>query len=447
MPHDRIVFKTSNLSGWGNTNLSCCEVMRPTKEKEIKQGYLRLSDNGVIPRGCGRSYGDESTNDDGRVIDLVNYNKHISIDTLSRIVICDSGVTIKQLVDRFLPDGLIPPVCPGTGFVTIGGAIANDVHGKNHDVHGSFGDHLLWMEILLPSGDVLRASREQHSDLFHATIGGIGLTGIILRASFKMLDIGSNAVRVNEEQISSLDLIMERILNTEKQNMFSVAWIDANAQGENLGRGILITANPHDAYIPVKRKITLSVPFKLPSWILNRYSVKIFNHFYYHRIRGVKESIQDFQQFVFPLDKIHNWNRLYGSKGAYQFQCVIPHEHAKQCIREILQLCGSESAASPLAVLKTMNRQGIGYLSFPKPGITLALDFPCTIQSRELIKTLYNMVLENSGRIYLAKDSCLSAKQLIAMYPELNKFLLVKKHYDPQGWLQSDTSRRLGISK
>jgi len=435
----------AQLSGWGRIAPADCEVWQPSSLPDVKDAICSAGEFGVIGRGCGRSYGDVSTNNGGRVIDMTAMDTIEQFDADSCIIVCEAGVTMGQLVRRYLPDGFVPPVCPGTGFVTIAGAVAHDVHGKNHEKHGSFGDHVEWIELMLPSSEVRRISPEQHTELFRATIGGAGLTGLIVRVAFRMLNIGTNAVKVHERRIGHLDELMEALSIADKQSTYSVGWVDALAKGSRLGRGILITGEPAETFRPVRKRLSINVPFDLPGWTLNRLSVSIFNTFYYYRTGRERTFYSDFERFVYPLDALLHWNRLYGRRGVYQFQCVIPHDHAPGAMRELLELASSGGAASPLAVMKTFSGKGRGYLSFPKPGFTLALDFPRTGRSVKLIERLHGITLNCGGRVYLAKDLCLAPDQFRRMYPDARRFEQVLNEVDPGQVMQSDMSRRLGL--
>ena len=435
----------TRLSGWGRIAQTECDLWLPSSLPDVISAISTHGPHGVIGRGCGRSYGDVSTNNGGSVIDMTALNAIEQFDPDSGVIVCEAGVTMSQLVTRYLPDGVVPPVCPGTGFVTVAGAVAHDVHGKNHDKHGSFGDHVIWIDLLLPSGEVKRISMDQHAELFRATIGGAGLTGMIIRVAFSMLRIKTNAVKVHEQRIDNLDQFMEALKIADRQNTYSVGWLDALAGGSRLGRGTLITAEPAESFRPVRKRMLINVPFNLPSWTLNRLSVSIFNTFYFHRIGRERTHYVDFERFVFPLDALLHWNRLYGSRGVYQFQCVIPHDCAAMVMRELLKLSAASGAASPLAVMKTLSRKGRGYISFPMPGFTLALDFPRTRRSAELIKRMYAITLSNGGRVYLAKDQCLEPEQFRRMYPDAGRFEQVLQEIDPHRVMQSDMSRRLGL--
>lgn len=436
----------TRLSGWGRTSQTECDMWLPSNLTEVIYALSSThGSSGVIGRGCGRSYGDVSTNNGGSVIDMTSLNVIEQFDPDSAVIICQAGVTMSQLVTRFLPDGVVPPVCPGTGFVTVAGAVANDVHGKNHNKHGSFGDHVIWIDLLLPSGEIKRISMEDHQEFFLATIGGAGLTGVIIRVAFYMLRIETNAMKVHEKRIDNLDQFMEALKIADSQSTYSVGWIDALAGRSRLGRGTLITAEPAKSFQPVRKRRLIKVPFDLPSWTLNRLSVSIFNTYYFHRIGRERRHYADFERFVFPLDALLHWNRLYGSRGVYQYQCVIPHDCASIVMHKLLKLTSASGAASPLAVLKTLSRKGRGYISFPMPGFTLALDFPRTKRSTELIRQMYEITLNSGGRVYLAKDHFLKPEQFRHMYPDVGRFEQILQEIDPYRVMQSDMSRRLGI--
>jgi decaprenylphospho-beta-D-ribofuranose 2-oxidase len=411
----------------------------------VADAISAVGPRGLIGRGCGRSYGDVSTNHGGRVVDMTALNAIEQFDADSGNIVCEAGVTMRELVERHLAEGYVPPVCPGTGYVTVAGAVAHDVHGKNHALHGSFGDHVEWLDLLLPSGEVRRVSQEQHPELLQATIGGAGLTGLIIRVKFRMLYIGTNAVKLYEQRMDSLDQFMEALKIADLQSTYSVGWVDALARGPRLGRGILMTAEPADSFMPVRKRRSITVPLNLPRGTLNRLSVGAFNACYFRRIGREHRSHVDFARFVFPLDALLHWNRLYGSRGVFQFQCVIPHDRAPTAIRELLVLSADRGAASPLDVIKTFGRQGRGYLSFPMPGFTLALDFPRTTGSTELIRRMHEITLSNGGRVYLAKDACLQAEEFQRMYPSASLFRKVLDEIDPGQVMQSDMARRLSM--
>jgi decaprenylphospho-beta-D-ribofuranose 2-oxidase len=341
---------------------------------------------------------------------------------------------------------LLAPVSPGTAFATIAGAVANDVHGKNHGAAGSFGHHVRWVELLLPSGNIVRASPEDRPDLFAATIGGIGLTGILLAICFRMTRVPSNAVALRERRMRDLDSYLDALRNEVETAHYSVGWIDTLAGGRSLGRGILETAEPSQEGVAARRSKTRAVPLDCPGFLLNRWSVKAFNSLYYRRFaRGERRRRLAYGQFLYPLDSLLDWNRLYGARGFHQFQCVVPFEAGATALRGLLETVRAGGNASPLAVLKTLGKAGPGHLSFPMPGYTLAVDLPRRPGVEDLLAKLEAITLDHGGRIYLAKDSCLSAEGFAKMYPKLGDFRAVLAQFDPDGRMASDMARRLRI--
>jgi decaprenylphospho-beta-D-ribofuranose 2-oxidase len=437
--------KPLTLSGWGRFPSGAAEAVRPEKLRDL-EGSFGASERGLIARGAGRSYGDQAINSGGLVALTERLDRLIAFDEASGRLICEPGVTFRTLLEVFLPRGWQVPVSPGTSFATLGGAVANDVHGKNHDRKGSFGDHIAWLDLLLPSGEVRRLEAAENSALFRATVGGSGLTGIILRLAFDMARVRSNAVELTETRARDLDDFIGRLADARAKSSYSVGWIDALATGRNLGRGILETAEPSDASIDAKPRAARRVPIDFPSIALNRWSVHGFNQFYYSRVpEAGRQRRVPVETFLYPLDALADWNRIYGKRGFHQFQCVLPDDGAPTGLRRILETVSAAGAASFLAVLKTLGSQGRGMLSFPMRGFTLALDFPHRRRTPELLAKLEQITLDFGGRIYLAKDSALSAGGLAAMYRELPAFQAVLSEVDPNGMLASDMARRLRI--
>jgi decaprenylphospho-beta-D-ribofuranose 2-oxidase len=401
-------------------------------------------ERGLIARGCGRSYGDTATNDHGHVVDMTALDAVESFDRDTGLIVCQAGVTMAMLVDRYLAEGFVPPVSPGTGYVTVGGSVANDVHGKNHYTDGSFGDHVDWIELLLPTGELRRVTAEDR-ELFRATIGGIGLTGLITRVGFRMSRIGTNAVRVTERRIHSLDEFFEALETSIQAHKYSVGWVDALARGRHMGRGILMNADPAPEFMTVKPRRPITVPFDLPPVAMSRLSMVLFNALYRNRVRRSRTHDVDFRRFVFPLDALLEWNRLYGKSGAVQFQSLVPLDQGRSAFREILTLASKGAVASPLAVIKIMGPEGQGMLSFGRPGFSLALDFPRRASTDALIRRLHAITIEHGGRLYLAKDAFLTPAELGRMYPEAGQFKALIRKIDPDGIMQSDMARRLGL--
>jgi decaprenylphospho-beta-D-ribofuranose 2-oxidase len=427
--------KRIRLAGWGRSPTADVEAFRPERLRDIKAILAEAPPGGVLCHGAGRSYGDAALNDGGGLILTRRLDRLLSFDP-------ETG----NLVRIFLPRGFAAPVSPGTAHVTMGGALANDVHGKNHESAGSFGDHVEWFDLVLPSGEERRVSPHSDPELFAATVGGIGLTGIVLRLGLRLARVPL-AVQVREERVADLESFIAAFEAHRHVTPYSVAWIDGAAAGRSLGRGILELARPVDAPVrwsPETR--TRRVPFDLPSAALNSLAVRLFNRAYYGRIpRQGRETVQPLPRFLYPLDAIGDWNRVYGRRGFRQFQCVIPQEGAAEGLKRLLEAISSRRAASPLGVLKTLGGEGRGYLSFPMRGYTLALDFPNRPGLPELLAELERITLDHGGRIYLAKDSCLSAAGVRRMYPKLADFRRVLHRLDPQGRMQSSMGRRLAI--
>jgi decaprenylphospho-beta-D-ribofuranose 2-oxidase len=364
------------------------------------------------------------------------------------MLVCDPGVTFQDLLREFLPQGYLVPVTPGTSFVTVGGAIANDVHGKNHDRAGSFGDHVQWIELLLANGEIVRVSPEDHPEIFAATIGGVGLTGIMLKVCFTMQRVSSNAVTVHERRIPDLDEFFSALETARRETTYSVGWIDGLARGARLGRGILITGEPSNQGLAQRSPLRLRVPIDFPNYALNAWTVRLFNEAYYRRIPAAgRFGTELYEKFFYPLDNVLAWNRIYGKRGFYQFQCVLPDSESPKGILRIMEEISNARAASFLAVLKTLGSEGRGCLSFPIRGYTLALDLPRKPETEALLARLERITLDHGGRIYLAKDACMSRAGFRTMYPGLDKFRAVLNEFDPEARFDSDMAKRLGIRK
>jgi decaprenylphospho-beta-D-ribofuranose 2-oxidase len=432
------------LSGWGRHPRVACDVYRAERMTDIEAALRR--DQPLIARGGGRSYGDQALNRDGAVLLTERLDRILAFDETSGILECEPGVTFGTLIELFLPRGWAAPASPGTGFATLGGAVANDVHGKNHDHMGSFGDHVVWLDLLLANGETVRLSTEASRELFRATIAGMGLTGIVTSLALRMMRVPSNAVDRSLRRMPDLDAFIAGLAEARASAAYSVGWIDALATGKSLGRGILETAEPAPESLPASSARQRRVPLDFPGFALNSWSMRLFNQLYYRRIpaAGHDERVP-LERFLYPLDAIQDWNRIYGKRGFHQFQCVVPDESAPRALRRLLEEVAAAGAASFLAVLKTLGGQGRGMLSFPMRGYTLALDFPRRDGTETLLATLERLTLEYGGRAYLAKDSALSAGGVAVMYRELPEFRAVLARIDPHGRFASDMAKRLGI--
>ncbi len=365
----------------------------------------------------------------------------LAFDEETGMVHVEAGLQIGQLLKVFVGRGWLPPVMPGTGFATIGGGIAMDVHGKNHHGAGSFGQHIAELTLMTPQGPKV-VTPSKPAGLFKATVGGLGQTGPILSAKFKLLKAKGDVMVVTERRIANWEEFLP--LLDASDATYSVGWIDATAEGAELGRGILEEAETGGGLVkPAKRG--KRIPLDAPRVALSPAVVKAFNAAYWRRVptRG-RTVVKPIDDFFFPLDKLLDWNRLYGKAGFHQFQCVVPIESA-DTLRNMVEMIAKSGLASPLAVLKRMGPGRAGYMSFPMEGYTLALDFRNTAESERLILELEDMTVSASGRIYLAKDSLARAKSIAAMYPEHGKWLKAVNKADPDCAYATDLIRRLNL--
>lgn len=444
---------SQELSGWGLYPKACCQVLRPERISQLSP-----SREPYLPRGLGRSYGDASLNSSGKVILMERLNRILDFNEKTGIVRAEAGVTIEDLITTFVPRGWFPPVTPGTKDVTLGGCFACDVHGKNHHHTGSFAQHVKEMTILLPDHQTVKCSSKVRSEIFWATAGGMGLTGIIQEVTLQLIPIQTAFVKVHHYPAKNLDEMLDILSDPKKDDLYSVAWIDCLAKGDSLGRGVVM--NGHHALLedlpkeisPLKQnpKNEASIPFYCPSWLLGKYGIKAFNALYYHFQSGKKSPfITDIDSFFYPLDAIKSWNRLYGKRGFLQYQCVFPHATARQGLHAILSLFSASGMPSFLAVLKRFGPENPGYLSFPKAGFTLALDIPMRDVEKvlPLLEKVDREVIQQKGRVYLAKDARLSPESFRAMYPRFPEWWEEKRKIDPRWLQQSDLSRRLKMEE
>jgi FAD/FMN-containing dehydrogenase len=426
-------------------------VFEPDSAEEIVES---LCTNGAhaIARGNGRSYGDSSLSPECTV-SMRRLDRLLAFDAATGMLTCEGGAFLTDIIDTFVPRGWFPPVTPGTKFVTIGGMIASDVHGKNHHVAGSFCDHVLSFDLALGNGEVLRCSRGDNGELFAATCGGMGLTGVILRATFRLIPIATS--RIVQTTIRAPDLASAMALFEEYGDAsYSVAWIDCFASGAKLGRSVVITGehataddlDSSERARPYARrpKSTRRFLFDLPGFALNRVSVSAFNALYY-RVQRPGQSIVDLETYFYPLDAVHDWNRLYGPRGFVQYQCVLPLEASRDGLTQLLTQIARAGEGSFLGVLKRLGPKSLGHLSFPLDGYTLALDFPARPATFELLDRLDEIVASHGGRIYLTKDARAPASVIASGYPELDAFRAVRHRYGLDERFQSLQSTRLEL--
>jgi decaprenylphospho-beta-D-ribofuranose 2-oxidase len=441
------------LSGWGRYPRFSSETAEPLDLKAASQ--LMLANNGIVARGRGRAYGDAAI---GEKVTFCTRNlNHIRRLALSSgIMRAEAGVVLSDILDLIVPQNYFVPVVPGTRFVTLGGMIAADVHGKNHHRDGGFGNCVEELTLLLPDGTTVRCSRTEHKDLFSATIGGMGLTGTIVEVTFRLLPIETAWMRQTTLIAADIETALD-LLQQEREASYSVAWIDCLAQGKSLGRSVIfvaehatredvdmlgIKAHPPSA----NAKGGLSVPVDLPQFLLNRVSVGAFNEMYFRlgaRKAGIT-SLVPWQSYFFPLDSIGNWNRMYGKAGFVQYQCVLPTLATKSVLPKILERLSRFGVASFLSVLKQLG-PAHGNLSFPLEGFTLALDLPIKDGVFKLLDELDMLVVNAGGRLYLAKDARQSREIFENSYDGLGRFRDVRKAISATERISSRLSMRLGI--
>ncbi len=452
------------LTGWGRTAPTAADVVHAVDPdivgRAIEEAAASQSagGRGIIARGLGRSYGDAAQNAGGTVVDATWLDAIHKVDVASGVVTVAAGVSLQTLMERLVPLGWFVPVTPGTRLVTVGGAIAADIHGKNHHIDGSFCSHVLEMTLVTPGGTVT-LSPASDPDLFWATAGGMGLTGVITAATIQMIPVETSYMLVDTERAPDLDSVMDKMLTGDDAYRYSVAWIDCQSTGRRLGRSVLTRGDhartedlperlrgPPDrgrAFVP---RTLVRVPFTPPSGLLNPLTVGAFNEFWFRKAPAHQVAKPHHMAgFFHPLDGVGEWNRLYGSKGFLQYQFVVPDEHG-ETVRKVIERLTTVKLASFLAVLKRFGPGDPGPLSFPMPGWTLALDLPIGYHALdELLDALDEQVVSAGGRVYLAKDSRVAPATFRTMYPRVDEWIAVRNRVDPHGVLRSDLGRRLGL--
>jgi len=431
-------------ASWGRYPLTAFETVRIADRRAAIPSFEGRS---VLPHGMGRSYGDVCLTDGGVLLDTGGLDRFLSFDDATGELVCEAGVTLADIIDVMLPRGWFLPVTPGTKFVTVGGAIANDVHGKNHHRHGTFGAHVVSFELLRSDGERLLCSPTENKEWFEATIGGLGLTGLVVSATLRLKPVGSPFVAGQSIKFGNLDEFFALSAESAESHEYVVSWIDCLGRGETFGRGHFLRANgigEDEAARRHARKpkaLPLAMPVTPPLSLVNGLTLRAFNAFYYNRqIERSVEKAWHLDPFHYPLDAIANWNRMYGPKGFLQYQAVVPSEDQREVSEALLAEIARSGQGSFLVVLKVFgDRPSPGLLSFPMPGTTLALDFPIKGASTfALLDRLDAIVAEAGGRIYAAKDARMSAEMFRRGYPALERF---KNFIDPR--MSSSLARRL----
>ncbi|HEX3839539.1 MAG TPA: FAD-binding oxidoreductase [Acidimicrobiales bacterium] len=451
------------LTGWGRTAPSAADVVHAVHPDDVPRAFTADAsdpalERGLIARGLGRSYGDAAQNAGGLVVDATWLDAVHQVDLTHGLVTVGAGASLETLMERFVPMGWFVPVTPGTRMVTVGGAIAADIHGKNHHRDGSFCSHVTRMTLVTPTG-TLEVSPRSDPDLFWATAGGMGLTGVITDATLQMIPVETSYLLVDTERAADLEEVMAKMVSGDDGYRYSVAWIDCQASGSKLGRSVL-TRGDHarleelpdrlrrdpDRARAFHPRTLLTVPVTPPSGLLNPLTVGAFNEFWFRK--APKHQVakpHHMTGFFHPLDGVGAWNRLYGPRGFVQYQFVVADKEG-ETVRRVIERLSALKLASFLAVLKRFGPGDPGPLSFPMAGWTLALDLPVGFHGLDsLLDELDRLVLAAGGRVYLAKDSRVSPEGFAAMYPRLDEWLAVRRRIDPDGRLRSDLGRRLGL--
>jgi FAD/FMN-containing dehydrogenase len=437
------------LSGWGRFPRVDCRVLEARDTGDVKAAIQR--EPSLIARGNGRAYGDAALNPRATLL-LRRMERLVDFDPTTGLLICEAGTLLADIIALFVPRGWFPPVTPGTKYVTIGGMVAADVHGKNHHVAGSFGCHVVWIDLALADGRTVRCSQHEHADLFAATLGGMGLTGVILRVAFPLVPIETGLVRQTTLKAANLEEAMVHIEENGRAT-YSVAWTDCLAGGDRLGRSLVflgeharrddLPQSPSWAAFGVNARRTLRIPFDFPSFTLNRLSISTFNELYY-RYSTAGSRLIDLDSYFYPLDAIADWNRIYGARGFVQYQFVLPKPASSAGITAVLRRIAKHETGPFLAVMKLFGPQK-GLMSFPMEGYTLSLDFPVNKRNLALLPELDALVADHNGRLYLAKDARARADMFARGYPALETFSAIRSRIDPTRRFTSIQSKRLGL--
>jgi decaprenylphospho-beta-D-ribofuranose 2-oxidase len=442
------------LSGWGRGHSTRAELLRPNTAAEL-EGILSKAAGPLIARGLGRAYGDAAQSAGGTVIDMTGLCEILDLDLGTGLLRAEAGLSIDALLREVVPLGWFIPVTPGTRLVTLGGAVAADVHGKNHHRDGSLGVHLEMLRLLTPSG-TFELGPDREPELFWATIGGMGLTGMLSEVALRLTSIETAYMRVDTDRAADLEECMAMLADGDDRYRYSVAWVDCVAGGRSLGRSVLtrgdharqrdLSGQRADAPLSYEARTRLSVPFPAPGSPVRPGTVRALNEVWFRKApRHAEGEIQPFSTFFYPLDGVGDWNLLYGRRGFTQYQLVVPFG-AEWVIRSVLESLQQRHLSSCLGVLKRFGAADAAPLSFPRAGWTLALDLPLARAGLpEALDDLDHLVLEAGGRVYLAKDGRLSPSHLHAMYPRIPEWRRTVASVDPAGVLASDLANRLHL--
>jgi decaprenylphospho-beta-D-ribofuranose 2-oxidase len=438
----------TTLAGFGANSRSECRYVTPEGWGEVARAVERA---GTALRGLGRSYGDAAMNGGGLVLGLARFDRYLAFDEATGVLTCEAGVSLGQIIADFAPRGWFPAITPGTKYVTIGGCIGNDVHGKAHHVQGSFVTSVVSMQVLLASGQVVTASRDENVELFFGSFGGLGLLGVVLCATLQLRRVETTWFRQKAIVARDLAEMLAAMAATDSKYAYSVAWVDPQATGARLGRGVL-TVGDHASKVDlggrealeVSGPPKLNVPFDLPDFVANAFTAWLANTAI-KVLLSRAAPIAHYEKFFYPLDMATNWNRGYGRRGFTQYQFVVPMTDGERVLHGLLGAIATSGQPPFLNVLKRMGKASQSPLSFPFEGYTFAIDFPIRDGTAALLERLDAMVIEAGGRIYLGKDAFVKPAALRAMYPRLPEFLALKAKLDPTNVFTSELARRVGL--
>jgi decaprenylphospho-beta-D-ribofuranose 2-oxidase len=431
-----------SISSWGNYPKIKSQTFKFNNIDKLSQ-LVNFHDN-LITHGNGRSYGDSALGE--KLILSRSFNYFLNFDKSSGLLKLQSGVILSDILEIFVPKGWFLLVTPGTKFVTVGGAIASDVHGKNHHLRGTFSECIKSITLMLPSGKVVRCSREENSELFKATCGGMGLTGVIIDVELYLKRIESKNISQTTIKSNNLKETFE-VFEKYSKYEYIVAWIDCLEKEKKIGKCLINVGHfLSDGDLEYENLKTIKLSLKLPSLIINRITLKFFNFLYFFKVRKkISNKILSLNSFFYPLDSILNWNKIYGNSGFIQYQFVLPKNKSYLGLKEILDKISSSSCTPTLAVLKLFGPKNENFLSFPIRGYTLAVDFKINKSLFDLLDSLDSIVVKNNGRIYLAKDARVSKKVFEVGYPQIDKFREIRKKYNLEKKFNSLQSKRLEI--
>jgi len=432
-------WKSDRISGWGRHLWADMVLSRASRVAAFKDTFSEQPGPAV---GGLRSYGDAALKSDGHAHVMTRLDRFLSFDEENGVLSAQAGITMAEILKVTLPKGWAPSALPGTGFATLGGCIAMDVHGKDHRHTGSFGAQVEELTLMTADGKTHQLSRTRKKDLFLATLGGLGQTGVILDARLK-LHKASDAVSISKTRFDALNEGMAQLEASTAR--FAVAWIDALAPSGDLGRGVLEESDYSDQPPPSKRKKAKAIPLTPPKASMSYWPSRMFNEARFKWLKDADRSIERFMDVQYPLDQLLEWNKLYGKDGFHQFQVNFDEDHSETAIRSVLELVGRQRAASPLVVMKRLGASGDALLGFTRPGFTLAVDFQHRSGTPDLLTQLHDLALEHRGRVYLAKDSSARSSDIQAAYPNLAKWQKIVATVDPDQSMSTDLTKRLEL--